>query len=811
MKPLSPGLQVEGLQVQALIRRTTSGFVYRVMDTTLGRAFELEEYAPETLTEPSDSPAAAGALRAPEGTISGPATASEAWHEGRKRFLANARLQSQLNHPALPEVIRVIEANGTVYQLRNARDGKTLAELIEADASSAHGDSDKGLLMLESLAQALGQLHDQGATAGNISPRSIALDTAGQPFFVDLGHSEGPLTESSAETNPFLPPEAAEPGASANIAWDCYGLAATLLAWMDGKPPASAAQRRAALEAGEPDPVDLKALRQRGSLGDALAQALHMDPQERPESLHRWAESLRGVDARLSMIKTAGDEADPDERRPWGPLLLAGIITLLMLAAGTFLLSNRETPLDEWFQDVDMGAERDRGPRALAPTSEEQARWEAALDADTLLAYRSFMQDFPLSIFAEQAQLQIDILDERAWATLSAEDTRPAYVDYLEDFPTGLHQAEAQRRIEAIDEEAARLERERLERERQDNAAWATAREERTIASMQAYIEQWPAGLHIEEAQRTQRMLRDSVNDDAAFETATKLDTRDAFQAYIDAFPRGQYVTQALQAIDRLTLTAGKPFRDCDICPEMRVMPLGAFRQGAAPADALALAQERPQRVISFSKPFAVGIYEVTMGQWDACVEAGGCSNRPPDNGWGRGDRPVIMVSWNDALEYVNWLSEKTGQVYRLPSESEWEYFARADTQGPWLGDAAENVCAFGNIAGSETGFDWQHEACADPVTVGTIPVGALRPNKAGLFDVIGNVAEWTADCLNLSYLDAPTDGSAWTRGICSSHMTRGGSWVTGSRDIRLSSRFNLKNGDRNDFTGFRVVREIDE
>jgi formylglycine-generating enzyme required for sulfatase activity len=170
-----------------------------------------------------------------------------------------------------------------------------------------------------------------------------------------------------------------------------------------------------------------------------------------------------------------------------------------------------------------------------------------------------------------------------------------------------------------------------------------------------------------------------------------------------------------------------------------------------------------------------------------------------------------MMVSWNDVQEYLAWLSEKTGQVYRLPSESEWEYIARADTTGPWLGGAPDAVCQFANVAGAETGFDWQHEACEDPLPVGTAPVGAFLSNRAGLYDVIGNVAEWTADCLNLSYLDAPTDGSPWTRGICSSHMTRGGSWVTGSRDIRLSSRFNLRNGDRNDFTGFRVVRDIDE
>jgi formylglycine-generating enzyme required for sulfatase activity len=168
------------------------------------------------------------------------------------------------------------------------------------------------------------------------------------------------------------------------------------------------------------------------------------------------------------------------------------------------------------------------------------------------------------------------------------------------------------------------------------------------------------------------------------------------------------------------------------------------------------------------------------------------------------------MVSWNDAQEYVSWLSRKTGQSYSLPSESQWEYFARAGEESDWLGGAADGICAYANIAGSESGFRWQHPDCPDSAAMETLPVGSLQANAFGLHDVIGNVAEWTLDCMNLSYLDAPADGSAWGRGICSSRMTRGGSWFTGTREIRLPARFNLKNGDRNDFTGFRVVRKID-
>jgi formylglycine-generating enzyme required for sulfatase activity len=306
-------------------------------------------------------------------------------------------------------------------------------------------------------------------------------------------------------------------------------------------------------------------------------------------------------------------------------------------------------------------------------------------------------------------------------------------------------------------------------------------------------------------------MLKARAEDDTAFTSAQRLGTRDAYQAYIDAFPQGEHVSEALAAMDDLVMRPGKRFRDCDACPEMIVVPPGSFEQGAPENAPGALGMERPQRTVTIPEAIAVGTHEVTLAQWDACVSAGGCSRSLDDNGWGRGERPAIMVSWNDTQDYLQWLNDETGKSYRLPSESEWEYFTRAGQSDDWLGGRPEAVCDFANIAGQESSFDWRHQACSDPVVVGTAPSGSFRPNAFGLYDVIGNVAEWTADCMNLSYLDAPVDGSAWGRGICSSHMTRGGSWLTGGKDIRLSSRFNLKNGDRNDFTGFRVVRRIDE
>lgn len=518
-----------------------------------------------------------------------------------------------------------------------------------------------------------------------------------------------------------------------------------------------------------------------------------------------------GPDWRRRISREIAEESYPAEGREWLPIILGGLFLAAVVAAGIYLLLDRGDETALTAEEALRIAEKEAELPAPRSTSEERARWQAALEADTALAYRRFMDDFPESVYLGQAQIQLGILDDRAWEELSAEDSVPAYEDYLEQFPNGNHQAEALQRIDEIRSSQTRAEREALERERRDHEAWQAARAAGTLAAIERYVRKWPSGLHIEEAQGLRRMLKARAEDDEAFAHARSLGSRDGYQAYIDAFPQGEHVTAALAAIDDLTLRPGKRFRDCAECPEMIVVPAGSFRQGFAGDSPLALAVEKPARTVTIPGAFAAGVFEVTFVEWDACANGGGCANRPEDNGWGRGKRPVIMVSWNDAQEYLQWLSEKTGEPYRLPSESEWEYLARAGEEGDWLGGGPGRLCDFANVAGAESGFDWRHEDCADSVGLGTAPVGSYAPNDFGLYDVIGNVAEWTADCMNLSYLDAPVDGSAWGRGLCSSHMTRGGSWLTGSRDVRLPARFNLKNGDRNDFTGFRVVRRIAE
>jgi formylglycine-generating enzyme required for sulfatase activity len=224
----------------------------------------------------------------------------------------------------------------------------------------------------------------------------------------------------------------------------------------------------------------------------------------------------------------------------------------------------------------------------------------------------------------------------------------------------------------------------------------------------------------------------------------------------------------------------------------MMVIPAGSFMMGSPANVAGRDATESPQRQMTLRAPLAVGRFEVTFAEWDACVAAGGCSHRPADQGWGRGNRPVINVSWDDAQAYVRWLSRRTGRTYRLLTEAEWEYAARAGTVTAY---------SFGaTISPSQANYGGN---------VGrTQPVSSYAANRFGLHDMHGNVWEWVQDCYVASYPPGSGDASvAVTTGDCSARVLRGGSWLNSPLYLRAANRIRITTGDRFSNNGFRLAR----
>ncbi len=250
----------------------------------------------------------------------------------------------------------------------------------------------------------------------------------------------------------------------------------------------------------------------------------------------------------------------------------------------------------------------------------------------------------------------------------------------------------------------------------------------------------------------------------------------------------------------------GDTFRDCERCPLMVEIPPGSFQMGSPPLEEYRGDDEGPVHRVRIAYSFAVGVFEIGFADWDVCVAAGGCGGYKPKSKWGRGRQPVIHVSWDDAQEYVKWLSAKTGHAYRLLSEAEWEYAARAGTTTPFHTGRT--------ISTEQANYNGKYTYGSGVKGVyrqRTVAAGTFPPNAFGLHDMHGNVYEWVQDCWNDNYQGAPVDGSAWESWEmdCGGRVLRGGSWGSRPWYLRSANRDGLTTGLRIDRVGFRVARTL--
>lgn len=281
------------------------------------------------------------------------------------------------------------------------------------------------------------------------------------------------------------------------------------------------------------------------------------------------------------------------------------------------------------------------------------------------------------------------------------------------------------------------------------------------------------------------------------------------YETVVRPFVTANIRPYVLTAQAERTLIPGDRFRECtpkhgetDYCPDMIVVPAGSFTMGSASSEI-----ERPQHAVTIANQFAVSKYELTFSEWDTCVADGDCTWRPSDAGWGRGQRPAIYINWDDAKQYVTWLAKVTGKPYRLLSEAEYEYAARAGGQStyPWGDDIGKNHA---NCNGCGSQWDSKKQ---------TAPVGSFAANKFGLHEMVGNVWAWVQDCYYPSYEEqtpqgkvrAPRNGAAWTSGDCSRRVVRGGSWYSPPEELRSASRDRDTTAARIDKLGMRVGRTL--
>ena len=262
----------------------------------------------------------------------------------------------------------------------------------------------------------------------------------------------------------------------------------------------------------------------------------------------------------------------------------------------------------------------------------------------------------------------------------------------------------------------------------------------------------------------------------------------------------GQVLAEDLEPGD----TFSDELRDGGRGPEMVVIPAGSFEMGCV-SGLDCYYRELPVHTVTISQPFAVSKYEITFEEYDRFAGA----NKVDDEGWGRRRRPVINVSWNEAKEYVYWLSLQTAYTYRLLTEAEWEYAARGGSATKFhFGNKESQLCRYANFYDTTVGREIT--PCSDGVDLQTAVVGQYEPNAFGLHDMHGNVGEWVEDCWNRDYSDAPSDGTAWLNGDCDRRVMRGGSWGGIHWLVGSAKRDYATDRYRSDIRGFRVARTLD-
>lgn len=281
-------------------------------------------------------------------------------------------------------------------------------------------------------------------------------------------------------------------------------------------------------------------------------------------------------------------------------------------------------------------------------------------------------------------------------------------------------------------------------------------------------------------------------------------------------------------------LPPGARFRECDACPQMVVLPSGAFRMGSPQDEPGRAADEGPAREVHIPRPFAISRHEISLREYSAFLRdtgypvGGNCitDRRRPfdwqpdanttlrDPGFAQGeDHPVVCVSWHDAKAYVDWLNARVSGAYRLPTEAEWEYAARAGAQTAYFwGPDVDAGCAYFN-GPDETAREKYPQIpfakCSDGA-LNTAPVGSYRPNGFGLYDMTGNVNEWIDGCATADYSALSVDGRDGP-GDCARRIVRGGSWGTIPRQQRSAERIRYSPETRDDSIGIRVVRSLDQ
>ena len=751
---------------------------------------------------------------------------------GRRRFVEEADLLARFEHPNIVKVKHFLEMNNTAYIVMEYEDGEPLDKLLrcrEKERGVSRLTEAELKHILFPIADGLRDVHREGVCHRDIKPANIFIRRSdGSPVLLDFGAARNALGRKSMSvaaivSPPYSPPEQYDYEAVLGPSTDIYALSALCYRAITGRPPAESPRRQGRVYKGEEDPLPALTEAEPPGYSRALLEAvdwgLRLDEKERPQSVEEWLVAMEGTRTPPPSPPTSNNVAMRNEEA-------------------------LEKPDDDNAGSEQKGVERD---------AEEQAQPRRSRLAKDGLGTGVFRKmkimrgkyglvglvgvflGFAVSalVLLFGAQRVVDKLGLRPAPHVAPPpapiESDPPVVDPLKG---GGGRTPDTRPIAVptpppTDPEPPRP---TLDCPTCPPFTVRTGPPDARVQIMNIGPRYEP-GIKLPPGSYDVRVTAPRRPANGTF-TAREFDT----------------VERTLQHDDeQKDRWIGVPFYDCPVCPKMVELPKGSYTMGTSKEEDISrLGKERytdegPAHEVKIRYSLAMGVFEVSFEEWDACVGDGGCTGHLRDEAMGHGKGPVVHATMTDAKEYTNWLTARTGRPYRLPSEAEWEYAARAGTSfGRHWGSTLEGQCTHENGADVTAREDTNWTRLANPVDyhvprcsdgyVYAAPNDEtrFRANPWGLYHMLGNVTEWTVDCWHKNYVGAPQDGSAWVRNCRHVdpvlwgihllpnesrdkvlHVVRGGSWKTPPTRVRAPTRWAADPAKGAEDLGFRVAVEI--
>ena len=800
---LPQGYRLEEYELLRVLGFGGFGMTYLGFDHHLDKGVAIKEYLPSDI-----------ATRTRDHSVVPQASDfQEDFEWGLDRFLDEARTLARFQHPNIVQVYRFFEAHGTGYIVMEYVEGETLSAYLERKVTLTESELKS---ILYPILDGLEVVHGANFLHRDIKPGNIIIrHEDDSPVLLDFGAARqamGARSRSVASmlTPGYAPIERYSSQGDQGPWTDIYALGVVCYRALTGQMVHEAMDRM------RDDPLiplsEQYAGRANRAFLSAIDHALSVYENERPQSVSAWRAELedgrqprethfrepelkRPIEHPRTRQTQKTDFRQPPELKPPGgkprrfwPKVLFGMCVFLCLFVGMcgYRVYQWQVELKD---EIIRQAGKERQDRVKPQAKEEpqaEEKQQAARPSDREAKISALLSSAKADLSAnrltspagnnawEKYQAVLKLAPGHTEAQKGLDNIIARYKSMFDSALSRKKFAEAERYVSQI-------------RSIHANAPGLSKMEERLSASRAAE----------KRRQEAQREKLNKIRQEAA-----------------EAERRRQEQMAAEREAERSReQQAGRKFRDCEDCPEMVVVPAGAFTMGSPSGESGRHGDEGPRHHVKMWYPFAVGIYEVTFEEWDACVEDGGCGGYVPDDkGWGRGKRPVINVSWHDAQAYVQWLSNKTGAEYHLLSESEWEYVARAGTStARYWGESSSAQCRYANGA-DETARRYHRNLPIEECDDGhyhTASVGTYAANAFGLHDMLGNVWEWTQDCWIDNYHNISGDGSARESGDCSKRVFRGGSWSSGPMFLRSAYRIGDTTEFRDSGIGFRVARSF--